>query len=191
LPVGGTSGGLILVGSHVPRSTGQLAGLLALPSVEGIELDVHTPATHPRDTIVQGIARRAEAGLSRGDDVVIYTSRTVASDESGDKLAPGRRIANVLADIVRAIRVRPSFVVTKGGITSSVVVRRGLRCASAWVLGQVQPGVPLWRLDRDCAFPDLLVVVFPGNVGGEHSLRELVLAMRSARASLPSATAMF
>jgi len=189
LPVRGTTGGLFVVGSHVPRSTAQLARLLDLPSVEGIELDVHALGTRPEQTVVQRIARRAESGLSRGDDVAVYTSRTVVSDESGERLAGGRKIANLLADIVRAIRVRPAFVVTKGGITSSVVARRGLRAASAWVLGQVLPGVPVWRLDHGCLYPDLVLVVFPGNVGAEDSLRDVAVAMRSARASRRAATA--
>jgi uncharacterized protein YgbK (DUF1537 family) len=188
LPVGGTTGGLIVVGSHVPRSTEQLERLLALQSVDAIELDVRALGTRSRGTIVQRIAQRAEAGLRRGDDVAVYTSRTVVSDKSGEQLAGGRKIANVLADIVRTIRARPAFVVTKGGITSSVVARRGLGAASAWVMGQVLPGVPVWRLDQECPYPDLVVVVFPGNVGAEDSLRDVVLALRSARASHPAAT---
>jgi uncharacterized protein YgbK (DUF1537 family) len=188
LPVGGTTGGLIVVGSHVPRSTAQLNQLLALPSMDGIELDVRGLGTPSDKTLVQRIAQRVEAVLSRGDDVAIYTSRTVVGDESRDPLGRGRTIAHALADIVRAIGVRPSFVVTKGGITSSVVARRGLRAASAWVIGQILPGVPVWRLDRDCSYPDLVVVVFPGNVGADASLRDVVIAMRSARQSQPKAT---
>jgi uncharacterized protein YgbK (DUF1537 family) len=182
LPIAGTPGGLIVVGSHVPRSTAQLAELLTLPSVVGIELDVRSLGRGSPNAVIRRIAERAEGGLSRGDDVVVYTSRAVVADQSGEGLAAGRKIANVLADVVGAIRVRPSFVVTKGGITSSVVALRGLRAPSAWVTGQILPGVPVWRLDQGCRYPDLVFVVFPGNVGDEGSLREVVLAMRSARA---------
>jgi uncharacterized protein YgbK (DUF1537 family) len=181
LPVGGTRGGLIVVGSHVPRSTAQLAQLLTLPSVRGIELDVAALETGSRNSIVRTIAARADAALSTGDDVALYTSRSVLSHLPEAALARGREIANILADIVRALRVKPAFVVTKGGITSSVVARRGLGAASAWVLGQILPGVPVWRLDEGCRYPGLAIVVFPGNVGENDSLREVALAIRAAR----------
>jgi uncharacterized protein YgbK (DUF1537 family) len=183
LPVGAKAGGLIVVGSHVPKSTEQLDQLLALPSVEAIELDVRAVGSGNEAMVVLRIVRLAEATLRRGREVAIYTSRNVVSNESEGALAGGRRIANCLGDIVRAIRVRPSFVLTKGGITSSVVARRGLGTASAWVLGHILPGVPVWQLDDASRQSGLLFVVFPGNVGSGGSLRDVVLAMRSARAS--------
>lgn len=181
LPVADGVGGLIVVGSHVPRSTEQLNELLRLRAVEPLELDVRAAGSDFWSALVRRIARRAGAAIRRGDDVAIYTSRTVAHDRPERALAVGRSIANGVADIVRGIGVRPGYVVLKGGITASVVARRGLGATSAWVLGQVLPGVPVWEIDGPSRHPDLLCVVFPGNVGSITALEDVVVAMRAAR----------
>jgi uncharacterized protein YgbK (DUF1537 family) len=48
----------------------------------------------------------------------------------------------------------------------------------AVVLGQVRPGVPVWRLGPETRFPGLPYVVFPGNVGGPETLAEIVAELR-------------
>jgi hypothetical protein len=45
----------------------------------------------------------------------------------------------------------------------------------AMVIGQAAPGVPLWRCDEpESRHVGVPYVVFPGNVGGEEALGELV-----------------
>lgn len=45
----------------------------------------------------------------------------------------------------------------------------------ALIVGQAAPGVPLWRCDEPGAkWPGLPYVVFPGNVGGEDGLYQVV-----------------
>jgi uncharacterized protein YgbK (DUF1537 family) len=45
----------------------------------------------------------------------------------------------------------------------------------ALVIGQAAPGVPLWRCDEPSAkWPGLAYVVFPGNVGSEQTLADVV-----------------
>jgi uncharacterized protein YgbK (DUF1537 family) len=44
----------------------------------------------------------------------------------------------------------------------------------ALVLGQIRPGVPVWRLGEESRFPGLPYVVFPGNVGAPDTLAEVV-----------------
>ncbi len=46
----------------------------------------------------------------------------------------------------------------------------------ALVLGQMLPGVPVWRLGDDSRFPGLVYVVYPGNVGGADALTHIVTA---------------
>jgi uncharacterized protein YgbK (DUF1537 family) len=46
------------------------------------------------------------------------------------------------------------------------------------VLGQVRPGVPVWRLGPETRFPGLPYVDFPGNVGGPETLAEIVAELR-------------
>jgi uncharacterized protein YgbK (DUF1537 family) len=45
----------------------------------------------------------------------------------------------------------------------------------ALVVGQAAPGVPLWRCDEpNSRYAGVPYVVFPGNVGGEDALADLV-----------------
>lgn len=42
------------------------------------------------------------------------------------------------------------------------------------VLGQICPGIPVWQTDAGSRFPGIPYVIFPGNVGGEETLRQAV-----------------
>ena len=42
------------------------------------------------------------------------------------------------------------------------------------VLGQICPGIPVWQTDATSKFPQIPYVIFPGNTGGEQTLREAV-----------------
>jgi uncharacterized protein YgbK (DUF1537 family) len=42
------------------------------------------------------------------------------------------------------------------------------------VLGQILLGVPVWQLDAESRFPNLAYIVFPGNVGDDHALVDVV-----------------
>lgn len=65
----------------------------------------------------------------------------------------------------------------QGGITSSDAATKGLNVKRAIVIGQAVSGVPLWRCDEPSArHRGVPFVVFPGNVGGEATLNELVKA---------------
>jgi uncharacterized protein YgbK (DUF1537 family) len=52
---------------------------------------------------------------------------------------------------------------------------KGLGMRRALVVGQAAAGVPLWRCDEPTSkFTSLPYVVFPGNVGSEDTLYEVV-----------------
>jgi uncharacterized protein YgbK (DUF1537 family) len=62
--------------------------------------------------------------------------------------------------------------VSKGGITSAVLARVGLGARAGLVLGPLVAGVALWEIDGDRA--RIPFVVFPGNVGGDGALLDVV-----------------
>jgi uncharacterized protein YgbK (DUF1537 family) len=64
--------------------------------------------------------------------------------------------------------------VAKGGITSIQVAKTALGVNEALALGQIQPGVPVWRMGAESRWPGLAYVVFPGNVGDENALARAV-----------------
>lgn len=161
-------GGLIIVGSHVKKTTAQLDALKELP-VAFIEFDVTDLGA------VDGIIERAEENISRGQTTAIYTSRNVLDLGDAEKnLAASVNISDALTSIVRRLNVRPKFLIAKGGITSADVGTKGLGVKRALVLGQVAAGVPVWRLGAESKFPGMSYIIFPGNVGNVDSLRGIV-----------------
>jgi uncharacterized protein YgbK (DUF1537 family) len=54
---------------------------------------------------------------------------------------------------------------------------KGLRMKRALVVGQAAPGIPLWRCEETTSkWPGLPYVVFPGNVGSNDTLLQVVEA---------------
>ncbi|HAZ49603.1 MAG TPA: Hrp-dependent type III effector protein, partial [Cyanobacteria bacterium UBA11371] len=63
------------------------------------------------------------------------------------------------------------FLISKGGITSNDVLSTGLALTGARLLGQILAGCSMVRTPADHAlFPNLPVVLFPGNVGDSDAL---------------------
>ena len=46
------------------------------------------------------------------------------------------------------------------------------------MLGQLQPGVPVWRLEDESRWPGLPFIIFAGNVGAPESLVEALQTLR-------------
>jgi uncharacterized protein YgbK (DUF1537 family) len=173
---GGAGGGLVIVGSYVGKTTAQLESLLGLPGVTGIELEVgKLVGAVAADTEVRRVAAAALAAMATGKHAVVFTSRglTSAVGSAGD-LRAGRTVSDALVAVVRAIPTRPRFLIAKGGITSSDIAVHGLGMRKATVLGQAAPGVPVWEMGPETRFPGMKLVVWPGNVGGQDALRDLV-----------------
>jgi len=163
------NGGLIIVGSHVRKTTDQLSALKKISSVEFIEFDVSDLGA------VDEIIRRAEENISRGRTTTIYTSRYVLDLGDAEKnLAASVKISDALTSIVKRLNVRPKFLIAKGGITSADVGTKGLGVKKALVLGQVAAGVPVWKIGAESKFPGMSYIIFPGNVGNVDTLRKIV-----------------
>lgn len=179
--------GLIVVGSHVGLTTRQLDRLRAAGGIVELELDVPTlldPATH--DAHLADVVARAEELLRRNDsgsDVVIRTSRTlVTGGDAADSLVIARTVSAALVGTVRELvgRVRPSFVLAKGGITSSDTATEGLGIRRAWSRGTMLPGiVSLWEPAEGPA-RGIPYIVFAGNVGTDDALADVVATLRHA-----------
>jgi uncharacterized protein YgbK (DUF1537 family) len=174
-------GGLIMVGSHVPRTSSQLEALRQQSGVVSVEVQV--PALLQDAQYADEVARVThdlEQALRRNADVVVFTSRTLMTgSDAQSNLAISQRVSAGLVAIVRALTVRPRYLLAKGGITSSDIATQGLDVARALVLGQILPGVPVWQLGPETRYPGMSYIVFPGNVGGPQALAEVVQALRA------------
>ena len=171
-----THGGLVIVGSYVPKTTTQLQALLANNRLTAIELPVTDllEPTSRASTLAHAIAAMNRA-IAAGHDTVVYTSRTlITSTDPVASLDIGRRVSDALITVVQSLTVTPRYLIAKGGITSSDTATRGLGVRRALVLGQAIPGVPVWQLGAESKYPGLGYVVFPGNVGADTALADLV-----------------
>ena len=175
--------GLVVVGSHVRRTGEQLARLLELPGVVGIEVDV--PAVlddATSDAAIDARRRGGRRGAAARRDRRSSTPRAGSSRRRrGAQLAVSRAVSAALVEVVARPRAADrGLIVGKGGITSSDVGTEALGARRALVLGQIRPGIPVWRLGPETRYPGLPYVVFPGNVGGPETLAEVVSLLRGA-----------
>lgn len=182
LVAGNENGGLIVIGSHVEKTTKQLEGLLAKTDIEPIEFDQHLvldeAAFKKERARVQQIANER---IARGKDVVIYTRRERIDLNTGnpeDELRLSRAISDAVTAFVTNLDVQPAYIIAKGGITSSDIGTTALRAKRAMVMGQVLPGIPVWQLGDESKFPGMAYIIFPGNVGGEDALKVIVEKLR-------------
>ena len=167
--------GLIVAGSYVDKSSRQLQRLFDSGLAKPVELRVDEVATSAnRGKEVARVAAEADRIILEGMSAGIYTTRRVRVSPGEDFAETGKTIMSALCDVVAAIKSRPAYVVAKGGVTSIQVAKTALGVNEAFALGQILPGVPVWRMGAESRWPGLAYVVFPGNVGDENAVVKAV-----------------
>ncbi|WP_078429094.1 four-carbon acid sugar kinase family protein [Alkalihalobacterium alkalinitrilicum] len=180
-----SNGGLIIVGSHVQKTTAQLQALQTVNSLHFIEFDCHLVLN--KDAFQQEVDRvrkEAEEKVSNGVTTVIFTKRERLDLGEGmkeEELKLSVEISEAVTSIVRNFEVRPNYIIAKGGITSSDVGTKGLCVKRAIVAGQIAPGIPVWKTGEESTFPYIPYVVFPGNVGADTTLKEVVIELEEIK----------
>ncbi len=175
----GQSGGLIVVGSYVNRTTEQIEAAAQRDHVTSIEVSVRALLGSAAREEIGRVQQAAQEAIAAGRDALVYTSRErVTAGNKDATLDIGQTISQGLVSIVAGLEERPAWVIAKGGITSSDVATCGLGVRRAWVMGQAIPGVPIWRLGPESRWPDLVYVVFPGNVGGPDAVADMAGVLR-------------
>lgn len=173
---GNTNGGLIIIGSHVKKTTDQLAKLKELKDVKFIEFN-HMLVLEPEklEAELRRVVGDVEQAIENGQTVAVYTGRKrfdAGSEE--ESLRVSVKISEAITSIVSRLSIQPAFLIAKGGITSSNVGTKGLSVKRALVLGQVAPGIPVWKTGAESKFPGMSYIIFPGNVGAVTTLRDIV-----------------
>jgi uncharacterized protein YgbK (DUF1537 family) len=175
--------GAVIVGSHVKKTTEQLEELLQAPGVEPIEVDVvhllEESAVERADLLRQTLDRVRQAHEA-GKTPVVYTSRQeLTFPDIQTRLDFGVAVSTLLMDVVKGLPQTIGFLISKGGITSNDTLSTGLALTTARLLGQILPGVSVVRTPDDHPrFPQLPVVLFPGNVGDRSDLAEVYRRLR-------------
>ncbi|MEH2237084.1 four-carbon acid sugar kinase family protein [Nostoc sp.] len=167
--------GAVIVGSHVKKTTQQLEALLQVEGTVGIEVNVARlldDGANQSTALLTEIQESTRAVHEAGKTPVVYTSRQELSfKDVKTRLEFGAKVSGLLMDIVRGLPSDIGFLISKGGITSNDVLSTGLALTSARLLGQILAGCSMVLTPSDHPqFPDLPVVLFPGNVGDADAL---------------------
>jgi uncharacterized protein YgbK (DUF1537 family) len=174
--------GVVIVGSHVAKTTAQLSALLKERGVVGLPLDVaRLPAA--RAALVGELTASIAHAHAQGLTPVVFTSRAERQFSSvAERLAFGEAVSGTLMDVVRQLPSTLGFLISKGGITSNDVLSTGLALTASRVLGQILPGVTVVQTPPAHRLPQIPVVIFPGNVGGDGALAEAYRRLAASHA---------
>jgi len=172
------NGGIVIAGSHVKKTTQQLEQLKEIPSLKFIEFNQHLVLQKQGlENEALRVSRLMNEYISQGKNVVVYTRRQRIDFPNNDpdaNLAMAVEISDALTSLVSSLTYRPSFIIAKGGITSSDIGTKALGVRKAKIMGQVLPGVPVWMTGPESKFPNLPYIIFPGNVGDIDALKKVV-----------------
>lgn len=174
--------GAIIVGSHVNKTTQQLEQLLQAPGIVGVEVDVAqllNDSLEQPGNLLNSTLEKVHAAHNDGKTPVVYTSRKeLVFADMQTRLQFGADVSALLMDIVRGLPADIGFLISKGGITSNDVLSQGLALTSAGLLGQILAGCSIVRTSAEHPqFPNLPVVLFPGNVGDAKALATVYLRL--------------
>lgn len=172
------NGGIIVVGSHTQKTTSQVDALREIPELEFIEFDSDLVLDEARFAQeIENVLEKENELIAAGKTVVVYTKRkllVVEDDSEEDALVRSVKISDAVQSLVGKLKVTPSFIIAKGGITSSDIGTKALAVQKALVMGQIKPGIPVWQTGEESKFPLTPYIIFPGNVGEATTLKEAV-----------------
>ena len=171
--------GLIMVGSHVQLATDQLEILLKEKSCEGLEIPVRKLANiFVLDECQQLILElegillsKIESILDRKKIPVLYTTREeMQFSSNSERMNFGLELAEFMAILVGKITNKLGYIISKGGITTQLLLQKGLNLNQVNLQGQILPGLSIVKSMSDQN--KLPVITFPGNLGNDKTLLE-------------------
>ena len=169
--------GLVIVGSYVELSTLQLKNLLEITNCEPIELDVFeffritsSENNHmQRNLFKNKFLREIRFSFEQGKTPVLFTSRKFMSLDYSEQFNFYNSLALFIAELVSDVKYEIGYLISKGGITTNVILSNGLNADYVYLEGQILTGVSLvtFKLKNDEKLP---IVTHPGNIGTKDSL---------------------
>ena len=172
--------GVVVVGSHVKKTTVQLTELLKQPGVVAVEVDVNLLPEKLTDLLAQ-VTGQVEAAHAQGLTPVVFTSRAERQfPDRQTRLRFGEQVSGFLMSMVHGFPKTLGYIISKGGITSNDMLSLGLAISSARIVGQIHPGCSVVLTPSDHPrLPNIPVVIFPGNVGDEMALATVYNRLKS------------
>tara|TARA_Y100001970_G_scaffold288643_1_gene416554 strand:+ start:7671 stop:9026 length:1356 start_codon:yes stop_codon:yes gene_type:complete len=174
--------GIIIIGSHVEIANKQLIAILEEEQCQGIELSVEEiyeninseNGLHKMKAYREYITNKIFSIFECGKTPILYTSRKEKRFNSTDqKIIFCNNLAIEIALIIRGIYQDLGYIISKGGITTNILLRDGLLLNQVHLQGQIVPGLSLVYPDVNNSLKNLPIVTFPGNFGQTETLKEI------------------
>ena len=173
--------GFVVVGSFVELTTIQLKKLLEICDCKPVKLDVFQfsrifSQKNNQDQLSDlknKLLFEIRSILKRGNTPVLFTSRKALSlDNNMEQINFYNSLANFISELVGDLKNEIGYLISKGGITSNIILSNGVKANYVYLQGQIIPGVSLvtFKLANDESLP---IVTFPGNVGDKDSLAKV------------------
>ena len=170
--------GFLVIGSYVELTTMQLKEFLEISDCIPIELDVFeflriSKLKSNKDQLVlfkNKLLAQIRSILKQENTPVLFTSRKEVSLAKNDEQVNFyNSLAHFISELVSDLKNEIGYLVSKGGITSNVILSNGFKANYVYLQGQIITGVSLvtFKLENDENLP---IVTFPGNIGNQDSL---------------------
>jgi len=169
--------GLIIVGSYVELSTLQLKNLLEISNCSPIELDVFEffkinsseNNQELRNFFKNKFLKEIRISFEKGKTPVLFTSRKFMSLDYSKQFNFYNSLACFIAELVADLKYEIGYLISKGGITTNVILSNGLNADYVYLEGQILTGISVvtYNLKNDEKLP---IVTHPGNIGTKDSL---------------------
>ena len=169
--------GLIVVGSYVELSTIQLNNLLEINNCAPIEIDVFeffkiTSSENNqirRNLFKNKFLKEIRFSFQKGKTPVLFTSRKFLSLDYSEQFNFYNSLACFIAELVADLKYEIGYLISKGGITTNVILSDGLNADYVYLEGQILTGISVvtYNLKNDKKLP---IVTHPGNIGAKDSL---------------------
>ena len=169
--------GLVIVGSYVELSTIQLKNLLEISHCEPIELDVFEFSKitssennlERRNLFKNKFLREIRFSFEQGKTPVLFTSRKFMCLEYTEQINFYNSLAFFIAELVADLKYEIGYLISKGGITTNVILSNGLNADYVYLEGQILTGISVvtYNLKNVEKLP---IITHPGNIGTKDSL---------------------
>ncbi len=169
--------GLIIVGSFVELSTIQLQNLLEISNCNPIELDVFeffkiTSSENyhkQRNLFKNKFLKEIRFSFEKGKTPVLFTSRKFMSLDYTEQFNFYNSLSCFIAELVADLKYEIGYLISKGGITTNMILSNGLNADYVYLEGQILTGISVvtHNLKNDEKLP---IVTHPGNIGTKDSL---------------------
>ena len=169
--------GLIIVGSYVELSTIQLQNLLKISNCNPIELDVFeffkitsSENNHKQRNLFKNkFLKEIRFSFEKGKTPVLFTSRKFMSLDYSEQFNFYNSLSCFIAELVADLKYEIGYLISKGGITTNMILSNGLNADYVYLEGQILTGISVvtCKLKNDEKLP---IVTHPGNIGTKDSL---------------------